>query len=82
MWVDCRSSLSTVYNDGEFSNMWVDYRGPLSTVYNDGEFSNMWVDYRGPLSTEYNDGEISTCGQTIEVHSVQSTMMESSQTCG
>ena len=39
MWVDCRGPLSTVYNDGEFSNMWEDYRGPLSTVYNDGEIS-------------------------------------------
>ena len=36
----------------------------------------MWVDYRGPLSTVYNDGEISTCGWIIEVHSVQSIMME------
>ena len=35
----------------------------------------MWADYRGPLSTVYNDGGTSTCGQTIEVHSVQSTMM-------
>ena len=33
----------------------------------------MWVDYRGSLSTVYNDGGISTCGQIIEVHSVQST---------
>ena len=39
MWVDYRGSLSTVYNDGEISNMWVDYRGSLSTVYNDGEIS-------------------------------------------
>ena len=39
----------------------------------------MWVDYRGPVSTVYNDGEISTCGQIIEVHSVQSTMMGRSQ---
>ena len=38
----------------------------------------MWVDYRGPLSTVYNEGETSTCGQTIEVHSVQSIMMERS----
>ena len=36
----------------------------------------MWVDYRGSLSIVYNDGEISTCGWIIEVHSVQSTMME------
>ena len=42
----------------------------------------MWVDYRGPLSTVYNDGEISTCGQTIEVHLVQSTMMGRSQHVG
>ena len=35
----------------------------------------MWVDYGGSLSTVYNDGEISTCGQIIEVHSVQFTMM-------
>ena len=27
------------------------------------------------LSTVYNDGEISTCGQIIEVHSVQPTVM-------
>ena len=33
----------------------------------------MWVDYRGSLSTVYSDGEISTCGEIIEVHSVQST---------
>ena len=33
----------------------------------------MWVDYRGSLSTVYKDGEISTCGEIIEVHSVQST---------
>ena len=39
----------------------------------------MWVDYRGSLSTVYNDWEISTCGWTIEVHSVQSTMMRGSQ---
>ena len=42
----------------------------------------MWVDYRGPLSTVYNDGEISTYGWTIEVHSVQSTMMGRSQYVG
>ena len=42
----------------------------------------MWVDYRGPLSTVYNEGETSTCGQTIEVHSVQSIMMERSQHVG
>ena len=35
----------------------------------------MWVDYRGSLSTVYNDGGISTCGEIIEVHSVQSTTM-------
>ena len=39
----------------------------------------MWGDYRGPLSTVYNDGEISTCGEIIEVHSVQSTMIGRSQ---
>ena len=39
----------------------------------------MWVDYRGQLSTVYTDGEISTCGWTIVVHSVQSTMMGRSQ---
>ena len=39
----------------------------------------MWVDYRGSLSTVYNDGGISTCGEIIEVHSVQSTMMGRSQ---
>ena len=54
--------------------MWVDYRGSLSTVYNDGEIST-WVDYRGSLTTVYNDGEISTCGEIIEVHSLQPTMM-------
>ena len=37
---------------------------------------------RGPLSTVYSDGEISTCGQIIEVHSVQSTMMGRSQQVG
>ena len=42
----------------------------------------MWVDYRGSLSTVYNDGDISTCGQIIEVHSVQSTMMGRSQHVG
>ena len=42
----------------------------------------MWVDYRGSLSTVYNDGEISTCGWIIEVHSVQSIMMERSQHVG
>ena len=42
----------------------------------------MWVDYRGPLSTVCNDGEISTCGQTIEVHSVQSARMGRSQHVG
>ena len=36
----------------------------------------MWVDYRGSLSTVYNDGGISTCDWIIEVHSVQSIMME------
>ena len=35
----------------------------------------MWVDYRGSLSTVYSDGGISTCGEIIEAHSVQSTMM-------
>ena len=39
----------------------------------------MWVDYRGPLSTVYNDEEISTCGEILEVHSVQSTMTGRSQ---
>ena len=43
---------------------------------------NMWVDYRGPLSTVYNDGGTSTCGWTIEVHSVQSTMMGRSKHVG
>ena len=43
---------------------------------------NMWVDYRGLLSTVYNYGEISTCGEIIEVHSVQSTMMGRSQHVG
>ena len=43
---------------------------------------NMWVDYRGPLSTVYNDGGASTCGWTIEVHSVQSTMMGRSKHVG
>ena len=42
----------------------------------------MWVDYRGSLSTVYNDGEISTCGEIIETHSVQSTMMGRSQHIG
>ena len=42
----------------------------------------MWVDYRGSLSTVYNGGEISTCGEIIEVHSVQSTMMRRSQQVG
>ena len=42
----------------------------------------MWGDYRGSLSTVYNDGEISTCGEIIEVHSVQSTMMGRSQHVG
>ena len=42
----------------------------------------MGVDYRGPLSTVYSDGEISTCGEIIEVHSVQSTMMGRSQHVG
>ena len=42
----------------------------------------MWVDYRGSFSTVYSDGEISTCGQIIEVHSVQSTMMGRSQHVG
>ena len=42
----------------------------------------MWVDYRGPLSTVYIDGEISKCGEIIEVHSVQSTMMGRSQHVG
>ena len=42
----------------------------------------MWVDYRGSLSTVYSDGEISTCGEIIEVHSVQSTMMGRSQHVG
>ena len=42
----------------------------------------MWVGYRGSLGTVYNDGEISTCGQIIEVHSVQSTMMGRSQHVG
>ena len=42
----------------------------------------MWVDYRGSLNTVYNDGEISTCGEIIEVHSVQSTMMGRSQHVG
>ena len=42
----------------------------------------MRVDYRGSLSTVYNDGGISTCGQIIEVHSVQSTMMGRSQHVG
>ena len=39
----------------------------------------MRVDYRGSLSTVYNDGEISTCGEIIEVHPVQSTVMGRSQ---
>ena len=39
----------------------------------------MWVDYRGPLSTVYSGGEISTCGEIVEVHSVQSTMMGRAQ---
>ena len=39
----------------------------------------MWVGYRGSLSTVYSDGEISTCGEIIEVHSVQSTVMGRSQ---
>ena len=30
----------------------------------------------------YNDGEISTCGEIIEVHSVQSTVMGRSQQVG
>ena len=42
----------------------------------------MWVDYRGSLSTVYNDGEISTCGELIEVHSVQSTVKGRSQHVG
>ena len=42
----------------------------------------MWGDYRGSLGTVYNDGEISTCGEIIEVHSVQSTMMGRSQHVG
>ena len=42
----------------------------------------MWVDYRGSLSTVYNDGEISTCGEIIEVHSVQSIMIRRSQHVG
>ena len=42
----------------------------------------MWVDYRGSLSTVYNDGEISKCGEIIEVHSVQSTMIGGSQLVG
>ena len=42
----------------------------------------MWVDYRDSLSTVYNDGEISTCGEIIEVHSVQSTMTGRSQHVG
>ena len=42
----------------------------------------MWVDYRGSLSTVYNDREILTCGEIIEVHSVQSTMMGRSQHVG
>ena len=42
----------------------------------------MWVDYRGSLSTVYNDGEISTCGEIIEVHSVQSIIMGGSQHVG
>ena len=42
----------------------------------------MWVDYRGSLSTVYSDGEISTCGEIIEVDSVQSTMMGRSQHMG
>ena len=42
----------------------------------------MWVDYRVSLSTVYNDGEISTCGEIVEAHSVQSTMMGRSQHVG
>ena len=42
----------------------------------------MLVDYRGSLSTVYNNGEISTCGEIIEVHSVQSTIMGRSQHAG
>ena len=42
----------------------------------------MWVDYRGSLSTVYNDGEILTCGEIIEVNSVQSTMTGRSQHVG
>ena len=42
----------------------------------------MWVDYRGSLSTVNNDGEISTCGEIIEVYSVQSTVMGRSQHVG
>ena len=42
----------------------------------------MWVEYRGSLSTVYNDGEISTCGEIIEVHAVQSTVMGRSQHVG
>ena len=42
----------------------------------------MWGDYGGSLSTVHSDGEISTCGEIIEVHSVQSTMMGRSQHVG
>ena len=42
----------------------------------------MWVDYGGSLRTFYSDGEVSTCGEIIEVHSVQSTMMGRSQHVG
>ena len=61
--------------------MWVDNRGSLSTVYNDGDL-NMWVDYGGSLSTVYIDGESSTCGEIIEVHSVQPTLMGRAQHVG
>ena len=43
---------------------------------------NMWTDCRGSLISVYNDGEISTCGQIVEVHLVQSTMMGRSQHVG
>ena len=42
----------------------------------------MRVDYRDSLSTVYNNGEISTCGEIMEVHSVQSTIMGISQHVG
>ena len=60
--------------------MWSDNRCSLSTAML--QCDRLLDCGRGSLSTVYNDGEISTCGEIIEVHSVQSTVMGRSQNVG